>query len=64
MTVTHQSETRIDIELPNGKSIILMYAPKQDELSMAFYGKGHRYVKEMQNREYDGYSGCTFTKQE
>ena len=62
MKITHSSESTISIELPNGKSITIMYYEKQDELSIAFH-KGKRYLKEMQNRS-DGYNGASFTKAE
>lgn len=62
MKITHQSDCRIDIELPNGKSILLLYGEKSDEPSIHFT-KGKRYVKEMQNRS-DGHSSVTFTKSE
>lgn len=62
MEITYNSDSRINIKLPNGKSIIIMYTVGQDELSLAFTGEGHRTIKEVQNRN-DGHSSCTFTEQ-
>jgi hypothetical protein len=62
MTISFQSDSRVDIELPNGKSILILYSEKQDEVSFHFI-KGKRYLKEMQNRS-DGHSSASFSKSE
>jgi len=63
MKIDHSSDSTIHVTLPNGKGFIIMYDENSDELSLGCTGKGHRNIKQVQNRS-DGYSGLTLTKQE
>ena len=60
MKIAHESKNTIDINLGEGKTLIIMYNEKGDELSFSFLG-GQRELKQLQNRS-DGYSGATFSK--
>jgi len=62
MKVEFESESRIDIEMTDGKTLCILQMPHQQEVIIIFGGVGHRYVKEVQNRA-DGHSSITLTKQ-
>lgn len=64
MKVEFTADTRVDIDLENGKTVVILHNNKKDdELLIIFQGKGHRHIKEVQNRS-DGHSSVTLTKQE
>ena len=62
MKVTYNSETTLNIDLPNGKSLCILYSPTIDEVTIISQGEGHRHIKEVQNRS-DGHSSVTLNKQ-
>jgi hypothetical protein len=61
MKVTFENTNRVDIDMGDGKSLIIL-AYNDGSVSISSHGPGQRMVQEVQNRQ-DGHSSVTLTPQ-